>query len=88
MADIKTRTSVADELRAAAETLRAHPERPADEPLAAWLEQVVVWYGQTTVVLNDREHVLHHACGGVHGEDCECFAHPLAVARALNGSGS
>jgi hypothetical protein len=58
------------------------------EPLAAWLEQAAVWHDQTTVVLTDPNHVLHHACGGVAGEDCKCFAHPLAVARALNGATS
>lgn len=56
------------------------------EPLAAWLEQAAVWWDQTTVVLTDPNHVEHDACGGVAGDDCECFAHPLAVARALNGT--
>lgn len=56
------------------------------EPLASWLESAAVWHDETTVVLTDPNHVLHHACGGVAGEDCACFAHPLAVARVLNGS--
>lgn len=58
----------------------------AAEALAAWLEQAALWWDQTTVVLTDPNHVEHDACGGVAGEDCQCFAHPLAVARALNGS--
>lgn len=48
MGDIKTQASVADELRQAAEKLRANPERPVDEPLAAWLES---WDG---VELDER----------------------------------
>lgn len=58
------------------------------EPLASWLESAAVWHDETTVVLTDPNHVLHHACGGVAGEDCACFAHPLAVARVLNGTAS
>jgi hypothetical protein len=135
MADIKTQTSVADELRSAAVKLRdtaygapSGPWQSLDggdrlvaltesgrawthvleepvghagtaewialaspvlaEPLAAWLEQAAVWHDETTDVLTDPNHVLHDACGGVAGADCSCFAHPLAVARALNGGGS
>jgi hypothetical protein len=58
----------------------------AREPLAAWLEQAAVWHDETTDVLTDPNHVLHHACGGVASEDCSCFANPLAVARVLNGT--
>lgn len=57
----------------------------AREPLAAWLESAAVWHDETTVALTDPNHALHHVCGGVLGADCGCFAHPLAVARALNG---
>jgi hypothetical protein len=58
------------------------------EPLASWLESAAVWHDETTVVLTDPNHVLHHACGGVAGEDCQCFVHPLAVARVVNGTAS
>ncbi|HEY9372559.1 hypothetical protein [Streptomyces sp.] len=59
------------------------------EPLASWLEKVAEWADETADHVGGL--VFHVACDGVVGQEvrrCECFDHPLAVARVLNGATS
>jgi hypothetical protein len=59
------------------------------EPLASWLERVAEWADETTDPVGGL--VFHVTCDGVVGQEvrrCECFDHPLAVARVLSGDTS
>ncbi|MFI7691742.1 hypothetical protein ACIBQ6_21925 [Nonomuraea sp. NPDC049655] len=59
------------------------------EPLASWLEEYARWAKDSIFVYDEEEDTPVHEsdhCDGVIGESCQCFAHPLAVARVLNGT--
>lgn len=49
--------------------------------IAAWLGETAADYYQDVI------HAFHADCDGVVGEDCVCFARPLAVARVILGGG-
>lgn len=61
------------------------------EPLASWLEEYARW-AKDSILVEDEESdpPVHESdyCDGEIGKGCQCFAHPLAVARVLNGSRS
>jgi hypothetical protein len=63
----------------------------AREPLASWLEEYVRW-AKDSIFVEDEEGdpPVHESdyCDGEIGKGCQCFAHPLAVARVLNGGPS
>jgi hypothetical protein len=61
------------------------------DPLASWLEDFARWAKDSIFVYDEEEEVPVHEsdyCDGVIGKGCQCFARPLAVARALNGATS
>ncbi|MGA4989934.1 hypothetical protein [Nonomuraea bangladeshensis] len=63
----------------------------AREPLASWLEQNARWAADSILVEDGGGDAPFHDsdfCDGEIGKNCQCFDHPLAVARALNGTAS
>lgn len=59
------------------------------EPLASWLEEYARWAKDSIFVEDEGDDPPVHEsdyCDGEIGKGCQCFAHPLAVARVLNGS--
>jgi hypothetical protein len=61
----------------------------AREPLASWLEQYARWADDSIFVYDEESDIPVHEsdyCDGEIGKGCQCFAHPLAVARVLNGT--
>lgn len=88
MTETKIEIDVADELREAADKLRAKPERALDVPLADWLDQTARYASSDIEPDPDDAAPVHNddLCGGVVGTDCACFKTPLAVARAINGA--
>lgn len=57
------------------------------EPLAAWLEDTANWFDEDVEHDLEADALVHinDMCDRVVGDDCKCFTHPLAVARAING---
>jgi hypothetical protein len=77
-------TTPADEIEAAAATMRVLPG-PAAEPIAKLLREIAALH--TPIVCRKHEGCGPHGCDWCGGEDWPCndMRNALAVARAVNG---